>query len=205
MNAVRSLLPTVALLLTMAALAASGCTKKQPPAAPPIQDNKLVIVKAVWGDSRGEAAADVTQLVAGMVKDNALSVPANKRLLGDPAEGKIKYLWVKWSKGGVVARKRADEGKTLEIRRDERPVPMRLVVRKSIYGDLAAGKTEDVTAIVAGLVEDNVLSLTPSNALFGDPFKGQAKQLRVDYTFDGVAKSRIADEKHPLLISESAP
>lgn len=201
MNAVRSLLPAIGLLLAVTATLA--CTKKQPQPAPPMAPQKLVIRKAVWGDYWGEATADVTKIVTGMVENNALRVEANTRVLGDPADGRVKYLWVEWSKGGVVSRKRADENKTLVIRADERPVAQRLIVLKSLYGNLAAGKTVDVTVMIAGMVEDNTLSVMPRNGMFGDPAKGQAKQLKVDYTFDGVAKSKTADEWQPLTISAS--
>ncbi|MBN2573757.1 MAG: DUF3395 domain-containing protein [Deltaproteobacteria bacterium] len=195
------MLPAIGILLATAALAGPGCAKKQP--QPPAVSQELVIRKAVWGDFRGQATADVTKIVASMVENNALRVEANPRVLGDPAEGQFKYLWVEWSKGGVVARKRVDEGKTLVIRADERPVAQRLVIRQGLYGNLAAGKTVDVTAMVAAMVEDNTLSVTPRNAMFGDPAKGQAKQLRVEYTFDGVAKSKTVDEWRPLTISVS--
>jgi hypothetical protein len=37
--------------------------------------------------------------------------------------------------------------------------------------------------------------------LFGDPAAGQPKQLRVDYTFDVVARSKAANENESLIIS----
>jgi hypothetical protein len=201
MRAAHRMLQAIAVLLTIAVMAAPGCTGKKAPASPPVDPNKLVIVKAVWGDFRGIATADVTQAIKGMVKDNALRVEADAGIFGDPAIGKLKYLRLEWSKGGVVARRRALEGETIAIRADERPAPVRLEIRKAVYGNLAGGKTEDVTDMVAAMVVANTLTVTPSNATFGDPAEGQFKQLRVDYTFDGVAKSKTVDEKQPLSIS----
>lgn len=189
-------------LLTIAGTLAPGCKSKSP--AKPV-DSKLVIVKAVWGDMFDEHTADVTKIVAGLVTDNALQVEARSRVLGDPADFQVKHLRVEWSKGGLVAKKHAMENETLTIAPGEQPVPIRLIISKAIYGNFASGKTRDVTMNVSDLVKDNTLSMTPNNALFGDPAKGQAKQLRVDYTFDGAAKSKITDETHPLTISATDP
>lgn len=198
MNLAHRTLASAAVLLTIAGTLAPGCKSKSVPK--PV-DHPLVIVKAVWGDMFDEHTVDVTKIVAGLVKDNALRLEAKSKLLGDPADFKLKHLRVEWSKGGVVAKKHAMENETLTIAAGEQPVPIRLVIRKAIYGNLASQKTRDVTSNVADFVKDNTLSITPINALFGDPAKGQAKQLSVDYTFDGVAKSKIADETHPLTIS----
>ena len=148
-----------------------------------------------------EHMVDVTKIVAGLVKNNALQVLATARILGEPADFKLKHLRVEWSKGGVIAKKHTRENETLTIAADEKPVPIRLIVRKAIYGDVAGGTTKDVTTNVADMVKDNTLSITPGNALFGDPTKGQAKQLSVDYTFDGAAKSKTGDEGQPFTIS----
>jgi hypothetical protein len=187
-------------LLTMAGAFAPGCKAKKA-----VDDNKLVIVKAAWGDLRNEQTADVTPIVAGMVKDNALSVEASAGVLGEPANLKVKHLRVEWSKGGVVAKRRVMERETLTIRADEKPMPTRLVVRKAIYGNVATGKTADVTKIVAEMVSDNTLSVTPSNGLFGDPASFQTKHLHLDYTLDGVAKSKVAGENEQLRLPETAP
>jgi hypothetical protein len=198
MRLAHRLLGSTVVLLTIAGTLALGCKGKKAPAP---EDNKLVIVKAVWGDMRDEQTADVTKTVAGLVKGNALTLVASARILGDPADFKLKHLRVEWSKGGMVAKKHANENETLTILANEKPAPIRLVVRKATYGNLASERNIDVTSRVSDLIKDNTLSVTPTNALFGDPAKVEAKQLRVDYTFDGVAKSKIAEESHPLTIS----
>jgi hypothetical protein len=196
----RLLVSTVA-LLTISGAFALGCKGKKAPELSSAEANKLVIVKAIWGDMADEHMVDVTKIVAGLVKNNALQVVATARVLGDPADFKLKHLRVEWSKGGIVAKKHARENETLTIAADEKPVPIRLVVRKAIYGNVGSSENRDVTMNVADLVKDNTLSITPGNALFGDPAKGQSKQLSVDYTFDGVAKSKAAYEGQPLTIS----
>lgn len=196
-------LGTMAAVLTIAAAVASGCKDKKIAAPPSVDANKLVIVKAEWGALQSSEMADVTKVLAGMVKDNALRVEAVAEILGDPAKTKLKQLHVEWSKGGVQARKRILEGGTLLIGADEKPIPARLVVRKAVYGNFTSGKTTDVTKMVEDMAETNFLKVTPTNATFGDPAEGQVKQLRLDYTFDGVAKSKITDENQPLVISET--
>jgi hypothetical protein len=194
---------SIAIFLTITAVVVPACKGKKTATPPTADANKLVIVKAMWGDLRDAEMADVTKTIAGMVKDNALRVEAVAQVLGDPAKIKFKQLRVDWSKDGVLAKKRVLEGETLSIHADEKPIPIRLVVVKASYGNIASGKTSDVTQMVADMVKDNTLSMTPTNAVFGDPADGQAKSLRVDYTFDGIAKSKSADEHQPISISET--
>jgi len=187
-------------ILLLAAVSATGlgCSGKKSPGAAAIADNKLVIVKATWSDVRDEKTADVTKTIEGLVKDNSLTVVPSDRILGDPASFKVKHLRVDWSKGGVVDHKHAMEGETLTIGANEKPVAARLVITKATYGGVGSGKTIDVTRHVADRIDNNKVSLIPGNAIFGDPSPGQAKQLLVDYTFDGAAKSKVIDEFQPL-------
>jgi hypothetical protein len=164
---------------------------------------KLVIVKAVYGDLPGGASTDVTKKVADMVKDNALSVEASNDNFGDPAEGIGKKLRIDYTKGGVAAHKTVNEGETLTIAANEKPVVSKLVIRKAVYGDLPDGAKTDVTEKVAGMVEDGALSVAATNDNFGDPAEGIGKKLKVDYTFDGTAKSKTVDENETLTVTAS--
>jgi len=79
---------------------------------------KLVIVKAVYGDLAGAEVIDVTDKVAAMVKNNALTVEASNETLADgddPAEGVHKRLRVDYTIGGVARRKTVGEDRTLTI------------------------------------------------------------------------------------------
>jgi hypothetical protein len=196
----RLLQPTVVMLFFAAALV-PGCKPKKPQLSPE-EANKLVIVKAVWGDAEDKQTADITALLTGMIKDNALEVPVTSRALGDPAAFQLKQLRVEWSKAGIVAKKFLKENETLVIRADEKPVPIRLVLVKASYGNFESGKTADVTKQLVDMVKDNTLSVSAGVALFGDPAILEQKQLRIDYTFDGVAKSKTVGENETLTLSE---
>ena len=182
----------VVLVMLAVAVAAAACKHKP--------DNRLIIVKAVWGDMLDEHTMDVTAKVAAMVKDNALKVTADPVTLGDPASFKVKKLVVQWSKDGVLAKRHAAEGENIIIRADEFPPKPRLLIQKAVYGELASSKTIDVTAILADLVTDSTVSVKAGSGIFGDPAAMQYKQLRVDYKFDGVAKSKTGGEDLPLTL-----
>jgi len=77
--------------------------------------SKLVIKKAVYGDLPDGKSVDVTEKVAGMVKDGALSVDATNDNFTDPAEGTAKKLMVDYTFDGAEKSKSADEGQTLTI------------------------------------------------------------------------------------------
>lgn len=174
-------------LLLLGGAAAVACKQRQP-------DNRLVIVKAVWGDMLGEHTLDVTAKVAAMVKNNALEVTADPVTLGEPAPFKLKKLVVQWSKDGVPSKRWASEGETIVIPASAVAPKPRLLIQKAVYGQLASGKTIDVTSALADMVADNALSVKPASGVFGDPAPLQFKQLRVDYTFDGAAKSKTGGE-----------
>jgi hypothetical protein len=159
---------------------------------------KLVIVKAVYGDLPDGNATNVTEKVATLVKDGALTVEATNDNFGDPAEGIEKKLRVEYTLNGVAATKTVDENATLKIDANDK---VHLVIRKAVYGDLPDGKTVDVTKKVADLVNDNALSVAATNDNFSDPAEGIEKKLKVDYTFDGAEKSKTVTENETLTIS----
>lgn len=80
----------------------------------------------------------------------------------------------------------------------------RLVIRNAVYGDLANHAVVNVTQKVADWVEDSLpVEATADN--FGDPANGIEKQLRVDYTLDGVDASETVDENQTLKIKRYGP
>jgi len=82
------------------------------PAVP--ASEKLVIRHAVYEANGG--VADVTSLVAGMVKENRLRVLVNNEVLGtDPAYGQVKHLRVDYELDGKPFSKTVDEKLTLVI------------------------------------------------------------------------------------------
>ncbi len=188
-------------VLAAAIVAGGAACKSKQPAAPTVDPHKLVVVNALWGALYQGLTTDVTELVRGLVKKDALSVTATTALLGDPAEGKIKYLRVVYRKGGVLAKKLVGESGTLTVGYDEKPAPLRLVVTKAEYGDFVGGRTIDLTLRLADMVKDNSLSADNYNATFGDPASHTSKQLRIDYTMDGQARSKTLSEVEPLDLS----
>jgi len=197
-------IPGTLVLATVLLLGGLGC-KAKPPAAPALDSHKLVITNALWGALYEGLTTDVTALVRGQVRNDALSVTATTELLGEPARGKIKHLRVMYQKGGAVGRKTVVEGGTLTVGYDEKTTPLRLIVTKAVYGDFAGERTIDVTLRMADMVKDDALSVDNYNALFGDPAPKTSKQLRVDYTVDGQAKSKIVSENERLVLSVPRP
>jgi hypothetical protein len=90
---------------------------------------------------------------------------------------------------------------TLTVSAGNKPSTGKLVIVKAVYGDLPSGNRTDVTEKVAAMVKDNALSVDATNENFGDPADWCVKKLRVDYTFNGVAKSKTVDERQTLTIS----
>ncbi|MDB5357100.1 MAG: hypothetical protein JWN24_3553 [Phycisphaerales bacterium] len=177
-----------ALLLMCFALSPTQSRSADTPAA------KLVIVKAEFGDLASGKTADVTAKVAAKVKDNSLTIEATKANFGSAGSGE-KKLKVSYTVDGVYRTKTVDEGETLDI-------STRLFIRKAVYGNLASkDQTADVTEQVADMVRSNKLSVAANNDNFGDPAGNVVKKLRVDYTFDGVNKSKTVGENQTLTIS----
>ncbi|MCX5654795.1 MAG: DUF3395 domain-containing protein [Planctomycetota bacterium] len=170
-------------------------------AADAAKPNSLVIVKAEYGDLPSGDKVDVTKKVAEMVKDGALSVEATNDNFTDPAEGIVKKLRVDFTLNGTALSKTVDEDETLTISASDLPVASKLVIVKAVYGDLPSGDSVDVTKKVAEMVKDGALSVEATNDNFTDPAEGIVKKLRVDYTFNGAAKSKTVDEDETLTIS----
>lgn len=79
--------------------------------------------------------------------------------------------------------------------------PEKLVIQSAVYGDLDNDKTRDVKSKVAGMVNDENLSVRASSENFGDPAPGAAKKLKIGYTLDGIYHSKTVDEGETLDIS----
>ncbi len=179
----------IALALVCCALCRTASAAADAPAG------KLIIVKAEYGDLDGDKPPlDVTAKVAAMIVDNSVSVVASDAVLGTAPPGGKQQLKVGYTLDGIYRSKTVDQGKTLDI-------STRLIILKALYGDLAGKRTADVTDQVADMVQKNRLSVDAGNDLFGDPAEGTPKQLRVEYTLDGVAKNATASEGQTLTIA----
>lgn len=83
---------------------------------------------------------------------------------------------------------------------DPHHIPV-LVITKAVYGDLPNGASADVTTKVAGMVMDNTLTVDATNDNFGDSAPNIVKSLRVDYTLDGIAYTRLVHENAAMHIT----
>jgi hypothetical protein len=196
-NSLENNVNRVQLILAVALSLLLGTSHDSARAAEPLV-GKLVIVKAVYGDLPDGQKSDVTEKVAGMVKDDRLSVEASNDNFGDPADGVVKKLKVDYTVGGVARSKTVNEAETLKISGKK----SKLVIKKAFYGDLPDGQKTDVTDKVADQIADDALSVEANNANFGDPADGVVKKLKVDYAFDGKEKSKTVDENETLTIND---
>jgi len=81
------------------------------------------------------------------------------------------------------------------------PSPVSLKILKAVYG--ADGTGKDVTAILAGLVNNNNLSVTvDSKSLGGDPAFGKSKSLAVEYELGGKRLTLTIRENAKLCIPD---
>ncbi len=83
----------------------------------------------------------------------------------------------------------------------KREVNTRLVIRKAVYGDLANNAVVNVTQKVADWIEDS-LTVEATAENFGDPANGIEKQLKVDYTLDGVDGTVTVEEGQLLKLGK---
>ncbi len=135
----------------------------------------------------------------GVMEDAPLYSEANGRttvpLHFDPA-GSVFVLFRRASKGThFVAATVKPAGQTAQKAKPK------LVIVKAMYAAPDGGGGADVTDKVRALVDDNTLSITANNTLFGDPASMHVKQLRVDYTLDGQPHTITVDENESLDIS----
>ena len=141
---------------------------------------------------------DVTQKLVGLVKDNKLAFKADNDLLGDPANGEIKAVRIVYTDGDKTLTAFFMEGSDVSL---SASVGKTLTVKKAVYGVLEG--TLDVTDKVAAAVSDNSLSISADNDTLGaDPANGIAKVLTVNYTVDGIAQTKTANEGDTLTISK---
>ncbi len=89
----------------------------------------------------------------------------------------------------------------LTLKPAKREANTHLVIKNAVYGDLANNTVVNVTQKVADWIEDSLrVEATADN--FGDPANGIEKQLKVDYTLDGVDKTMTIEEGQLLKFSK---
>lgn len=169
--------------------------------------DKLEIVKAEYG--AGEKWADVTAKVQEKIVDDEVKLEVTNQLFGDPAHGVGKTLKVTARAGDKQAVFQAAERKLLIINAEEfkkvAAVPVadvaaaaKITIVKAEYG---AGETQaDVTAKVREMVARGIVKIDAGNALFGDPAKGKAKTLKIQYRIGDRDKTKDAAEKSSVTL-----
>jgi alpha-L-rhamnosidase len=82
----------------------------------------------------------------------------------------------------------------------------RLTIRQAIYGAFVENRTADVTAQLAGKIQDNHLRIdVRSSELGADPAPQQPKHLRVEYEYDGQTYVKEVEENQPLELPGPGP
>src|ERR1019366_2850150 len=155
----------------------------------------LEIRSALYGAfSLGKSGmVDVTDKVAPQVKDGRLRVKAANDLGGDPAANVVKEMRVEYECGGKKNLVTVLENNILELPARGETGPVRVV--RAVYGHfnenlkgLPPIKSVDVTEQLASRIQDQMLTARADNELAGgDPAYMVPKELRVDYTLDGLA------------------
>jgi hypothetical protein len=166
----------------------------------------LKIIKADYGffnDVDFDKCFDVTDRVQKGVAEGKTEFRAsNGEMGGDPCFGTIKNLRIVYTASG--------EKKIDEVKEDQRIIlPAGAKVLRAYYGVTAnvpdvepVRQLTDITPALAALVKNGLLNVKVGKDLNGgkDAAPGLPKQLRVDYSVDGVkASARIAENGRLVL------
>jgi (4-O-methyl)-D-glucuronate---lignin esterase len=181
-------------------------TRQGPPLSEvPVQRAKLRILKAVYGAfPSGHGWMDVTANVKSLLRAGNRRIPASNEMAGaDPAPNIRKEMRVRYRLEG--------KQHTVEVREGHSwTAPARAQILAAYYGKLPARivnrrRTVDVTAKLAALVQGNELTVRAGNELVGgDPAYLVPKELRVEYSLDGVHKMAKVSEGDTLTLPETA-
>jgi len=173
---------------------------------------RLAIRSALYGAfSLGKSGmVDVTDKVAPQVKDGRLRVQAANDLGGDPAVNVVKEMRVEYECGGRTNLATARENGILDLPPAGQLGAVRVI--RAVYGHFNEGlkglppiKAVDVTAQLTSRIQDQMLSARADNELAGgDPAFMVPKELRVDYTLDGVAQQVTVQENQEFRLPEDA-
>lgn len=136
-------------------------------------------------------------------KDNDESVrTAAIRMLGDlPGEVKfgvlVNLLLGAETSGEIRAAERA---LATTCKREAKPSPGNVTIRKAVYRGIEGGGSADVTKKVAEMVAAGAVSIEASNSNFGDPAQGVVKQLEIEFTANGVTHTETVREGQSITL-----
>ena len=153
--------------------------------------------------------SDVAPALLKAAKDDDESVrAASIRMLGDLG-GDVKFA--------TLIKLLLDAGSSAEIRaaeralsamctRDAQPSAGKVTIIKAVYGAVSGSPSADVTQKAAKLVESGTLEIQASNSNFGDTAPGIVKQLRIEYSVDGVKQvNTVPENKSVTLMAGVTP
>ncbi len=155
----------------------------------------LIVLQASYGASFD--LQDVTSLLAASTTNGKLSLKVtNDAFRPDPAPTSGNILSVSYLIDGIRFDKRLQQNDLLEL-------PGPLVIGETIYSEMQLDNPIDVTQKVSTLVNDGTLTIGATNDAMGsDPAPNVIKGLRVDYTFNGIAASKLVRERETLTLGE---
>jgi hypothetical protein len=167
--------------------------------APKMPDLRILRANYGYFAPASHAWIDLTEKVKSLVAGGTYEVPANNDFAGDdPAPDVPKRMRVEYSLNGNENTAETQEGQTLTL-------PQSATVIKALYGELdTTNRIVDVTKKLDSRVEQGRIRVRVDNNLPGsDPAELVPKELRVDYTVDGVVKHITVPENEILVLPPS--
>ena len=88
----------------------------------------------------------------------------------------------------------AERALATTCKRQAKPSPGQVTIRKAVYKGVQGGGSKDVTKKVAKMVADGAVSIQASNSNFGDAAPGIVKHLQIEFTANGITQSKTINE-----------
>ena len=153
---------------------------------------------------------DVTSALLKAARGGDASIRvASIKMLGD-LEGAVPFsVLIDLLLGAQSAREiqAAEQALSALCKRDAQPLPGQVTVRRAVYGAVDGSANKNVTRKVTNMINAGALAIEASNGNFGDPANGLVKQLRIEFTRDGVTQVQTVREgqRITLLASVTPP
>lgn len=163
-----------------------------------------VIVEAFYeATTTSGGSLDVTAQLAAMAAEGQYSLPVTNSTFGsDPAPGVSKRLRVVFQRNGQTSTKSFWEGAVIAF-----PSALtRVSIQSAFYKSTTSSRSREVTSVLQPLAAAGSFSIAVNNTNFGpDPAPGQLKQLRVNYTVDGISGVHNAPENSTFDFPDDLP
>ncbi len=174
-------------------------------AAPSFAQQNTVRIQEIIRADYGSANhwVRVTDRVRSFVQNNSLNFRVNNNTLGeDPSPGRAKVLrlQVRNASGGIQwLTFRENAPVRLQMSGEYGSLRSRLEITRAEYG--SGDRNFDVTARLNSQVQNGRLDMqVNNNTMGGDPARGIAKRLRVEYTYDGRPQQMVINENSQLYL-----